>query len=158
MQAPHGRPADRDTPSPCFWTVVVLLIAGLSLLPATGQAQKPPDQTTPPKETPQQQPATPQPKTPAGDTTAPGGTAVEQPPLPKGYSVPPPQGQALPTPQQCPASGTDEKITALVDKLPALEERYRVKQAAWQNDEKTTRLSGSNWARTTQRPLRHMTR
>jgi outer membrane protein OmpA-like peptidoglycan-associated protein len=134
MQAPHGRPADRDTPSPCFWTVVVLLIAGLSPLPATGQAQKPPDQTTPPKETPQPPQTTPQPKTPAGGTTAPADTPVEQPTLPKWQSLP--HGQALPTPQQCPASGTDEKITALVDKLPALEERYRVQQAAWQNDEK----------------------
>jgi hypothetical protein len=93
---------------------VVLVIAGLSLLPATGQAQKPPDQTTPPKETPQ---PTPQPKTPAG-------TPFEQPPLPKGETFP----------QQCPASGSDEKITALADKLPTLEESYRLQQAAYDND------------------------
>src|SRR5438874_12524764 len=107
MQTRGDRPADRGMRSPCFWAVVALVIAGLSLLPATGQAQKPPDQTNPPKETPQPPPATPQPKTPGGATTAPSDTPVEQPPLP----------------QQCPVSGSDEKITALADKMPALEER-----------------------------------
>src|SRR5438876_595244 len=121
MQTPGGRPADRDTLSPGFGAVVALVIAGLSLLPATGHAQKPPDQTTPPKETPQPPPATPQPKTPAGGTTAPSDTPVEQPTLP----------------QQCPASShNDEEITALADRLPALEERYRVQQSAFENDSK----------------------
>jgi hypothetical protein len=86
---------------------VALVIAGLSLLPATAQAQKPPDQTTPPKETP-------------------AGTPVEQPSLPKSETFP----------QQCPASGSDEKITALADKMPALEDRYRLQEVAYENDDK----------------------
>jgi OOP family OmpA-OmpF porin len=122
MQTPQGCPADRKTRAPYFSAVVALVIAGLGLLPATGYAQEPPpDQKTPPKETPQPPPATPQPKTPAG-------TPVEQPTLPKSETFPPSQ--------QCPASGSDEKITALADKLPMLEERKRLQQIAWQNDAK----------------------